>query len=364
MVTSRDEPLLSVRNDSASESSPPAPYRLRTPRLPRRDTRASRRAGGAGVSRRSSGLFVAATLLLGTSFVGIEAGLASLPPVLFAAFRVDIAAVVLLGYAWLRYRGAWLPTTRADRVGVAVSAVLVVLANNVLLFVGQTTTSGNAGAVVYGLMPIAAPAFAVFLLRDERVSAVDALGLGLGLAGVVVIVQPDPADLLGSTGQGLVAVAALCVALGSVLLRRVGPSMPTLALTGWSMALAAPAVHLVSLGLGESAAGLAWTPAAVAAVLYVGLFGTAAAYPAYFALIDAVGPVRANLTAYAMPVVAALTGWAVLGERVAPTTVLGFLVVFAGFLVVQRRTLATELSRRRRRATEGASGYPFESAND
>jgi drug/metabolite transporter (DMT)-like permease len=61
--------------------------------------------------------------------------------------------------------------------------------------------------------------------------------------------------------------------------------------------------------------------------------------------------------------VAALTGWAVLGERVAPTTVLGFLVVFAGFLVVQRRTLATELGRRRR-ATEGASGYPFESAND
>ena len=363
MATSRDEPSVSVRNDSASESSPPAPYRLRTPRLPRRDTRASRRAGGAGVSRRSSGLFVAATLLLGTSFVGIEAGLASLPPVLFAAFRVDIAAVVLLGYAWLRDRGAWLPTTRADRVGVAVSAALVVLANNVLLFVGQTTTSGNAGAVVYGLMPIAAPAFAVFLLRDERVSAVDALGLGLGLAGVVVIVQPDPANLLGTAGQGLVAVAALCVALGSVLLRRVGPPMPTLALTGWSMALAAPAVHLVSLGLGEPTA-VAWTPHAAAAVLYVGLFGTAAAYPAYFALIDAVGPIRANLTAYAMPVVAALTGWAVLGERIAPTTVLGFLVVFAGFLVVQRRTLTNELRRRRRHGTEGAAGYPFESAND
>jgi drug/metabolite transporter (DMT)-like permease len=307
------------------------------------------------VSRRSSGLFVAATLLLGTSFVGIEAGLASLPPVLFAAFRVDIAAVVLLGYAWLRDRGAWLPTTRADRVGVAVSAALVVLANNVLLFVGQTTTSGNAGAVVYGLMPIAAPAFAVFLLRDERVSAVDALGLGLGLAGVVVIVQPDPANLLGTAGQGLVAVAALCVALGSVLLRRVGPPMPTLALTGWSMALAAPAVHLVSLGLGEPTA-VAWTPHAAA--------GTAAAYPAYFALIDAVGPIRANLTAYAMPVVAALTGWAVLGERIAPTTVLGFLVVFAGFLVVQRRTLTNELRRRRRHGTEGAAGYPFESAND
>jgi drug/metabolite transporter (DMT)-like permease len=172
----------------------------------------------------------------------------------------------------------------------------------------------------------------------------DAGGLLLGLAGVVVIVQPDPANLIGSVGQGLVAVAAVCVALGSVLLRRIRPTMPTLALTGWSMAVAAPAVHVVSLGLGESSA-VAWTPGVVGAVLYVGVLGTAAAYPAYYALIDTVGPVRANLTAYAMPVVAALTGWAVLGETVAPTTALGFVVVFAGFAVVQRQALVTALCR-------------------
>ena len=290
------------------------------------------------MSRRAAFLFAVTAFCFGTSFVGIEAGLVSLPPVLFAAFRVDIAAVVLLAYAWYRY-DAWRPRSRADVLGVVASGLLVVFANNVLLFVGQTTTSGNAGAVVYGLMPVVAPAFAVFLLRDERVSLADAAGLLVGLAGVVVIVQPDPANLVGSAGQGLVACAAVCVALGSVLLRRISPTMPTLALTGWSMALAAPAVHAVSLGLNESAP--AWTPGVLGAVLYVGLLGTAAAYPAYYALIDAVGPVRANLTAYAMPVVAALTGWAVLGETVAPTTALGFVVVFAGFAVVQRRALVT-----------------------
>lgn len=289
------------------------------------------------MSRRPTFLFATAAFLFGTSFIGIEAGLVSLPPVLFAAFRVDIAAVVLLAYAWYQC-DAWLPRTRADVLGIVASGLLVVFANNVLLFIGQTTTSGNAGAVVYGVMPVVVPAFAFFLLRDEQVSLADAAGLLLGLAGVVVIVQPDPANLVGSAGQGLVAVAAVCVALGSVLLRRIQPTMPTLALTGWSMALAAPAVHGVSVGLGESLS-VTWTPAAVAAVLYVGLLGTAAAYPAYYALIDTVGPVRANLIAYAMPVVAALTGWAVLGETVAPTTALGFVVVFAGFAVVQRQAL-------------------------
>jgi drug/metabolite transporter (DMT)-like permease len=316
------------------------------------------------VSRRTTGLFVATTVLLGTSFVGIQAGLDSLPPVLFAALRVDLAAAVLLAYAWLRDE-AWRPRTRADVLGVVASAALVVLANNVLLFVGQTTTSGSAGAVVYGLMPVVAPVFAVFLLRDEQLSPVDGLGIVLGLAGVVVMLRPDPATLVGGTGQALVAVAAVCVALGSVLLRRLRPPMPTLALTGWSMALAAPTVHLVSLGLGESAAGVVWTPTAVGAVVYVGLLGTAAAYPAYYALIDTAGPVRANLTAYAVPLVTAATGWVVLGETVAPATAVGFAVVSAGFAVVQRRTLGAELRRfRRRLAGAATASYTVASVDD
>jgi drug/metabolite transporter (DMT)-like permease len=316
------------------------------------------------MSRRVLFLFAATAFCFGTSFIGIEAGLVSLPPVLFAALRVDIAAVVLLVYAWYRYGDAWRPRSRADVLGVVASALLVVFANNVLLFVGQTTTSGNAGAVVYGLMPVVAPVFAVFLLADERVSVADAAGLLLGLAGVIVIVQPDPANVVGSTGQGLVAVAAVCVALGSVLLRRIRPTIPTLALTGWSMALAAPAVHAVSLGVDESLA-VAWTPDVLGAVLYVGLLGTAVAYPLYYALIDTVGPVQANLTAYAMPVVAALTGWAVLGETVAPTTVVGFVVVFAGFAVVQRRALTGALRGRFGHGAETPSfNGSFETVDD
>jgi drug/metabolite transporter (DMT)-like permease len=50
-----------------------------------------------------------------------------------------------------------------------------------------------------------------------------------------------------------------------------------------------------------------------------------------------------------MPIVAAVTGWAFLGETVALTTGVGFLVVFAGFAVVQRRTLVVEFGGLRRR---------------
>jgi len=86
-----------------------------------------------------------------------------------------------------------------------------------------------------------------------------------------------------------------------------------------------------------------WTPATVLAVAYVGLFSTAVAFPSYVALIGRVGATRANLTAYAVPVVAAVASTVILGESVAPTTVLGFLVVAAGFALVESGTLAAEV---------------------
>jgi drug/metabolite transporter (DMT)-like permease len=80
-------------------------------------------------------------------------------------------------------------------------------------------------------------------------------------------------------------------------------------------------------------------------VLYVGVLSTAALYPLLFGLIARIGPVRTNLYAYVSPVVAAVVGWLVLGERLAPTTVVGFLVIAVGFALVERDTLRVEVHR-------------------
>ena len=58
---------------------------------------------------------------------------------------------------------------------------------------------------------------------------------------------------------------------------------------------------------------------------------------------------RANLVAYVVPVFAALLGWLLLGAGVSLVTVAGFLVVVAGFALVERNTLRREVCRLRRR---------------
>jgi drug/metabolite transporter (DMT)-like permease len=63
--------------------------------------------------------------------------------------------------------------------------------------------------------------------------------------------------------------------------------------------------------------------------------------------MGAVGAVKANLVTYLTPVVSLVLGWAFLGERIQPVTLLGFAVIVAGFALLQRRDLYAELARYR-----------------
>lgn len=301
---------------------------------------------------RDAGLFVLLAVLFGSAFVAIKTGLRELPPVLFAGLRFDVGAVALLTYVALtRPRSAWLPRSRSDLLGVGVAGLFLVALNNGLLFLGQGSTTPAMASIMYGLNPVLAPVIAWWVLGD-RLSRGGALGIGVALAGVVVIVQPSPSAVTDASvlGQLLVAGAAAAVALGSVLLQRVDPGMERVPLTAWAMAVGALVLHAVSLGAGESPASIVGIdPVTVASVLVVGIPATAVAYTIHFGLLERVGAVRANLVAYAVPVVAAVLGWLLLGAVVSGWTVLGFAVVVAGFGLIERATLRAELRRLRGR---------------
>lgn len=294
--------------------------------------------------------FLAASLLFGGTFVAAKAGLSYFPPLLFVAFRFDIAALALVAYAVLTVPNSeLLPRTRGDVLGIVATGVLVIGLANALLFVGQQYATSAVGAIVFSLNPILTPVFAGVLLSGERLSRRGAFGMMLGLVGVALVVDPDPATLAaGGLGKLLLFAGAVSGALGTVLVRRAGGTLSSTVRTAWGVPLAALVTHGMSLAGGESLAAVTWHPAAVVALVYVGVFAGALAYLAYFGLIDATGAIRANLVFYVVPVVTTLAGWALLGEAVSPTTVLGFLVVFSGFGVLGSRSIEHWLSSVRR----------------
>ena len=282
--------------------------------------------------------FALLAVVWGFSFPAITVGLRSLPPVLFAAFRYDVAAVLLLAYAVAR-TDEWRPTRRPDLAAVLAGGVFLVSGNG-LLFVGQQTVPSGVAAIMQSLVPIATSLWALVLLPEERVTPAGAVGILLGFLGVALIVRPDPTNLLGANvDRLLILVQVASVALGGVLIQRAGSTLDRAALSGWSMGLGGLLLHAGSAALGEPFA-LPTDALGVAAVVYLGVFATALAFFVYFSLLELRGALETSLIAYLVPIVATLAGVFLLGESITATTLLGFGVVAAGFFVLKRRAVA------------------------
>lgn len=311
--------------------------------------RRQREVGTIDSTTRSVVAFLATAVFFGGTFVAAKAGLEYMPPLLFVAIRFDIAAILLLGYVVVALpREQWLPKSRADLAGIAAAGLLTVGLANAMIFMGQQYVTSAVASVIFSLSPILTPVFAAFLLSDERLAPIEAVGMVVALVGVAVVMELNPANLLASAGIGhlVLLVGAVAVALGGVLIRRVDSTMSSTVRIAWGLPLGAALCHLLAGLRGEQLSAIEWTPGALISLGYVAVFSGVLAYVVYFGLIDDIGATRANLAFYLVPVVSAIGGWAVLGEAITATTAAGFLVVFAGFAIINYEQLGRGLAAR------------------
>ncbi|WP_410766517.1 DMT family transporter [Haloferax sp. DFSO60] len=296
-------------------------------------------------SHRNFALFSLLAVLWGTSFMAIEVGLEVLPPALFAALRYDIAGAVLFVYGLLAAED-WRPRGRDEWIVVLVGGALLIGTHFTLLFSGQRYVTSGVAAIVLSLTPVLTPVFAWSLLPEERLDLAGFVGVFLGLAGTVVIALSS-----GSVGGQLVGVvllflAAAAWAFGSVLVKRLPGNPPVVPMQAWMMLLGSAMLHSVSPVLGEPGLGtVAWSPLVVSALLFLAVLCSAVGFLIYFVLLDELGAVEISLVNYAVPIVAAVSGWAFLGEHVGPATIVGFVLILAGFGFMKRDALEPRLVR-------------------
>jgi drug/metabolite transporter (DMT)-like permease len=296
-------------------------------------------------------LFCLLAAAWGSAFMAIKAGLGTPAspayfydaPVLFAAARYDVAGVLVAGYgAWVTDR--WRPRSREEWLLVGTGAVFLIAGYHSLLFVGERGTTSAAAAVIVSLSPVLTTAFARALLPAERLTVVGLVGMVVGLVGVAILARPEPANLVGRRFEALVFGAALAFAFGSVLIQRLETTLPVETMVAWSMLWGAVLMHALSVGLGETVDGVPPLEAA-AALAYLAVVASAGGFLIYFDLLDRLGPIEINLVSYVAPVFAAVAGFFVLGEVIDVPTVVGFLVILVGFVLVKRRAIRRELAR-------------------
>lgn len=301
----------------------------------------------ASGSRRTVGSFLLIVLLFGSAFPAIKVGVEYVPPLLLAAGRYYLSAVLVLGYA-AATRSYWTPRTANDWTALLAGGVLFIGGTG-LTFVGiQFTTSGVA-TIIFSLIPVLTVLVGWLLLPTERLPPRSLVGVAVGFVGIAVVIGPRPGTLADATvlGNVLVLLAAVGVTLGTVLVRRARPSMPVVALTGWAMFVGATLQLGFSVALGESIATVRLTPTALLVLGYLSVFASGVGFVVYFELLERIGALEVNLVTYLNPIVALALDWAFLDEPVVARALVGFLVVFVGFVLVKNKELAAELARYR-----------------
>ncbi|MFW5900377.1 MAG: DMT family transporter [Halodesulfurarchaeum sp.] len=283
------------------------------------------------------GLFLLLALFWGSSFVAIEVGLHEFPPLYFAGIRYLLAGGLIMAIAVLS-APVILPQNRTDITLIGIVAFFMIFANHAFLYLGEQIVSGAVASIVLSLAPVLTLVFASLTLERGLPRVHEVIGFVLGLAGVIIIAQPDPGSLDAAHLKGvlLVLLAAVSFAAGGVLSRTVWSSLPIESVQAWAML--AGSMILVAGGQlrGESMVGLEISTTGWISLVYLVLFSGIVAYLIYFTLLDRIGPSQLNLVGYLEPMTAALVAWLLLGDVITPTMIAGFVLIMGGFTAIRR----------------------------
>jgi drug/metabolite transporter (DMT)-like permease len=301
------------------------------------------------MSRTGWAAFAAMSVLWGGSYLLIEiAERGGMSAIWVAWLRVVIAAVVLMALA---ARAGTLGALRGRWRGIVAYAVIEVSLPFPLIAAGEVHVASSLTAIIIAAVPLFGALLAMRFDHDERPTPTRAAGLGLGFAGVIVLVGLDVA---GSTaeliGAGAIVLAGLGYACGPLLVKHALAGLDPRAMMGSSLALAAliltpPA--LVDPPPGRVDAG------AIACVVALGLVCTAAAFVIFAVLIREAGPSRATVITYINPVVALGLGVGLEGERPGPGAIVGLVLILAGSWLATAGGDGRRLGRRARRQAGG-----------
>jgi drug/metabolite transporter (DMT)-like permease len=278
-------------------------------------------------------LFLAVGTIWGSSFLFMAIGLEAFRPGLVTWLRILFGAVAL----WIvpGVRGAAID--RVDRVRLLALSISWVAIPFTLFPLAQGSVNSAIAGMLNGAAPIFTAVIATILHRRAPGSR-QLIGIPLGFLGVAAIA-------LSAAGEGasqvvgvvLIVVATICYGIAfniaTPLQQRYG-SLPVMA-----RILAIGAVLTSPLGL-WSLPGSGFTWSAVAATAAVGVLGTGVAFVLMGRLVGRVGPTRASIVGYLIPVVALALGVLFRGDEVGPLAIAGVALVIAGAYLASRREVA------------------------
>jgi len=270
----------------------------------------------------------------GSTFIFVSILLVDFQPVSITAWRVLLAAVVLLIFVFLTRR-------KFPRGGRAWCYIFVVGALNsavpfFLIGWGQQYISSAESALLMATGTFCALLVSHFSSDDERINLPRALGVSVGFIGVLVLVLWDltQSGLGGVKGQIAVMAAGCSYAISTVISRRLThfSSVSTSAATMLSACLyMIPLAFLLENPLPETV-----SITSIFSMVYLGVVATALAITVRFTIIRANGAVFMAQVGYLVPLFGVIWSALYFSDAVNLQTLVSLTLILAGIAITRK----------------------------
>jgi drug/metabolite transporter (DMT)-like permease len=302
-------------------------------------------------------LLVSPFFLWGTAMVAMKGVVPHTTPLFLAGIRIVPAGVLVLLFAAIQKR----PQPQSWRAWVWIVLFAIVDGAMFQGFLGEglARTGAGLGSVMIDSQPLAVALLSSILFK-EIIGLWGWLGLSIGIAGISLIGIPDPwifdffagtfdASVLSwsnlvNSGEGLMLVASLSMAVGTVLVPYITRRVDPVVATGWHLILGGLPLFVLS-GIFEAERAINLDLNDWFSLGYAAIFGSAIAYGVFFYFAS-----RGNLTSlssltFLTPIFALIFGNLVLGETLSALQWLGVILTLVSiYLINQRERLRERFS--------------------
>ena len=178
--------------------------------------------------------------------------------------------------------------------------------------------------------PVMISLFAVLLLK-EKMTPAKVAGLACSLVGVVIVIGVGKGKV-SLPGIALSLIAVIFWSLNSVLIRKVSGHYSSEQISFCAMAAALP-FSLICTLVQLRSVPISFTPASAAAILYIGVFSTAAAFLCWNRCLSEMDASVCSLFYPLQPLFSAILGVVLLGEPLTVSFILGGIFISAGVII-------------------------------
>jgi drug/metabolite transporter (DMT)-like permease len=273
----------------------------------------------------------------GTTYIAIRMSIETIPPVVLVCGRFMMSgALMLAGALAVRAR---LPRGR-ELWATALNGVLILGVGNTSLSIAELWIPSGMAALIITTSPFWMVGLDALLPGGSRLRMPTVAGILVGGAGAALLVAPQAMNV--HAGERLwpafllLQLANFCWCYGSLRQLRL-PTKASPIVNGAVQQLAA-GLACLPFALFHSGPPVVWQPRAIAAALYLVIFGSIVGYSAYVYALDHLPVALVSLYTYVNPIVAVFLGWLFYREPFGRIEMAGMAVIFLGVAIVKRYT--------------------------